>query len=75
MEVDFVAVRASKNHRVPQLSTSTVQQVQYQSVRNNKLQQISTRFGIWFGTRCSTRCMSWNSFKSNIQKFPDVENY
>src|SRR5262249_50223287 len=25
--------------------------VQYQSVRNNKLQQVSIRVGIWFGTR------------------------
>ena len=50
---DFVAVRTSRNHRVLQLSTSDVQQVQYQSIKNNRIPQSSTRFGIWFGTRGS----------------------
>jgi hypothetical protein len=36
---DFVAVKASKNYRVQQLSTNRSQQVQYQSIRNNKVPQ------------------------------------
>src|SRR5262249_3805606 len=51
---DFVAVNASKNRRAQQHSTSGPQQIQYQSFKNNKFQQSSTRFWIWFGTRCST---------------------
>jgi hypothetical protein len=42
IEVDFVAAKSSKNHEVQQLSTSSVQQVQYQSVKSinfNRIQQ------------------------------------
>jgi len=41
---DFVSVKTSKNHKVQQLSTSDVQQVQYQSIKNNKIPQTSTGF-------------------------------
>jgi len=44
-------VKASDFNREQQFSTNGVQQVQYQSVRNNKFQQVSIRVGIWFGTR------------------------
>jgi len=67
MEDDFVAVKASKNHKVLKLSTSGSQQVQYQSLKNLKFQQGSIMVGIWFGTRCSTRLSSRNSFKFNIE--------
>jgi hypothetical protein len=53
MEVDFVAVRTSMNHKVRQLSTSGSPQVQYQAHKNNKPPQISIGAGIWFGTRGS----------------------
>jgi hypothetical protein len=49
----FCAEKASDFNKSQQLSTSGVQQVQYQSVKNNKLQQNSIGFGIWFGTRGS----------------------
>jgi hypothetical protein len=39
---DFVALKASNNHKVQQLSTSRLQQVQHQSLRSNKFQQSST---------------------------------
>lgn len=39
---DFVAVKASNNRRVQQLSTSGVQQIQHQSLKNNSFQQSST---------------------------------
>src|SRR5215471_21250660 len=55
---DFVSVRASKSHKVQQLSTSEVQQVQYQSLKNKKFQQSSTRFWIWFGTSGSATWVS-----------------
>src|SRR5215471_1065499 len=35
---DFVAGKASKNHRAQQLSTNSLQQVQCQSLKNNKFQ-------------------------------------
>jgi hypothetical protein len=38
MEDDFVSVKISKNHKVQQLSISRSQQVQYQLLKNNKLQ-------------------------------------
>jgi hypothetical protein len=38
---DFVAVKASNNRKVQQLSTNSKQEIQYQSIRNNKLQQNS----------------------------------
>jgi len=41
---DFVSVKSSKNHKAQQRSTSSVQQVQYQSLKNNKFQQSSTGF-------------------------------
>lgn len=41
-----------------QLSTSGLQQIQYQSVRNTKFQQNSIGYGIWFGTRWSA---TWGS--------------
>src|SRR6478672_12990596 len=49
----FCAEKASNFNKSQQLSTSGVQQVQYQSVRNNKFQQVSIRVGICFGTRGS----------------------
>ena len=50
---DSVAVKAIKNHKVQQLSTNGMQQVQYQSIGNNRIPQGSIRIGIWFGTRGS----------------------
>jgi hypothetical protein len=47
----FCAEKASDFNKSQHLSTSGLQQVQYQSVRNNKFQQISIGYGIWFGTR------------------------
>lgn len=44
-----VAVKASKDRKAQQLSTSRLQQVQYQSLSNRRIQQISTSVGIWFG--------------------------
>ena len=38
---DFVTVRASVLNAKQQLSTRSVQQVQYQSVKNHRFQQIS----------------------------------
>ncbi len=68
-----VAVKASKNRRVQQRSTSSLQQVQYQSIRNNKVQQISIVIGIWFGTRCSTRRASPKSLRFSTEKTKGVE--
>jgi hypothetical protein len=51
--VDFVAAKASRILKAQQLSTSGLQQVQYQSLKNRKIQQISIRLGIWFGIRGS----------------------
>src|SRR5690242_15140208 len=50
---DFVAVKASKSHKVQRTSTSGPQQVQYQSVKNYKIPQRSIGNRIWFGTRGS----------------------
>lgn len=60
---DFVAARASKNHRVPQRSTGWVQQVQYQSIRNNGVPQSSTGSRIWFGTRGSGWAPSYKPYQ------------
>src|ERR1051326_2409311 len=49
------------------------QQVQYQSVTNTKLQQVSIRFGLWLGTRRSTRRSSPKSFRFSSRKFRGVE--
>jgi hypothetical protein len=35
---DFVSVRASKNHKARRPSTGRLQQIQYQSLKNNKFQ-------------------------------------
>ncbi len=48
---DFVSVKASKFNKSQQLSTKGLQQLQYQSLRNNRFRQVSIRVGIWFGTR------------------------
>jgi hypothetical protein len=40
----FCSCQSSKNHEVQQLSTSGSQEVQYQSLKSSKFQQISTRF-------------------------------
>jgi len=45
------AAKASKNSSVQQLSTSSLQQVQYQSVGSKGLQQVSIGSRMWFGTR------------------------
>jgi hypothetical protein len=54
---DFVTVRASKFNTDQRSATSSVQQVQYHSVKNYQFQSISITCKIWFGTRCS----AWNS--------------
>jgi hypothetical protein len=41
---DFVAAKAPKNGSVPQLSTNGLQQVQYKSIKNNKIPQASRGF-------------------------------
>src|SRR5580700_1962182 len=49
--------RSCKSTRLQQSSTrfnAEPQTVQYQSITINKILQISTRSGIWFGPRCST---------------------
>ena len=48
---NFVTVKAPENRKLQQLSTSGLQQVQYQSLRINRFQQISIGSGIWFGIR------------------------
>ena len=50
---DFVAVKAHDFNKAQQTSISRLQQVQQQSLRINKIQQISISSGIWFGTRGS----------------------
>ena len=50
---DFVAVKALDFNRIQQHSTSSLQQVQQQSITNHESQSISTGPGIWFGTRGS----------------------
>src|ERR1035441_7750963 len=50
---NFVTAKAPENHKIQQLSTSGMQQVQYQSLRINRFQQLSPSDGIWFGTRGS----------------------
>src|ERR1039457_1210817 len=43
-----------------------MQQVQYQSLKNNKFQQVSPSIGIWFGTRGSeVQILSPRPFVSN----------
>jgi hypothetical protein len=49
--VEIVTVKASKNLKAQQLSTTGMQQVQYQSLKINNFPQISITIGIWFGTR------------------------
>jgi len=46
-------VKASDFNKSQPFSTSSLQQIQRQSLTNNKFQQTSTRSGIWFGTRGS----------------------
>jgi hypothetical protein len=71
---DFVAVKAFDLNKSQQLSTSGLQEVQYQSVRNNKFPQVSIRRGIWFGTRGSTRHTSCNSFRFSAEKSEGIES-
>jgi len=49
--VEIVTVKASKNLKLQQTSTTGRQQVPYQSVTNLNFQQISIAYGIWFGIR------------------------
>ena len=70
---DFVAAEASDFNKSLRLLTSSLQQVQYQSLKNLKFQQRSIMIGIWFGTRCSTRRSSRKPFRFNIRKFQGVE--
>ena len=49
----FCAEKASDFNKSQQLSTSGPLEVQYQSLGNNKFQQVSISVGIWFGTRGS----------------------
>jgi hypothetical protein len=46
-----VTVRALSFTKAQQLSANGLQQIQYQSLRSNRVQQASIGFGIWFGTR------------------------
>jgi len=48
---DFVAAKAPNFNKVQQSSTSGLQTIQQQSLRNNRNPQTSTSFNIWFGTR------------------------
>jgi len=48
-----VAAKAASFNKLQQLSTSGLQQVQYQPVANSKVQQGSISPGTWFGTRGS----------------------
>jgi len=48
-----VSAKAPDFYKSQQLSTSGPQQVQYQSLKNKKSQQIPIDYGIWFGTRGS----------------------
>jgi len=48
---DFVAVKAHDFNRVQQLSTSSPQQVQQQSLGTYWILQVSISLRIWFGTR------------------------
>ena len=50
---DFVAAKASDFNKEQLLSTNGVQEVQYQSIGNNRIPQSSIGIGIWFGTRGS----------------------
>jgi hypothetical protein len=45
-----VTVKASNFNRGQQLFTNVLQQVQHQSFKNRKFQQVSMASGIWFGT-------------------------
>jgi hypothetical protein len=47
------AAKASNFNKEQEISTGCSQKIQYQSVRNNKFQQVSIPLGIWFGTRGS----------------------
>ena len=49
--VDFVTAKAPNFNKFQQSATSEPQTFQQESLKNNKIQQVSTRFGIWFGTR------------------------
>jgi hypothetical protein len=71
---DFVAAKASDFNESQQLSTSGMQQVQYQSLKNNSFQQSSTGLGIWFGTRGATRLPSCKPFRFNKKKSAGVES-
>src|SRR5690242_16750022 len=51
--VDFVAADSSGFNRTQQPATSSPQQVQQESVRINRIQQVSIRYFPWFGTRGS----------------------
>jgi hypothetical protein len=45
------SLKASNLNKSQQLSTSGLQQIQYQSLKSNGFQQASIGSGIWFGTR------------------------
>jgi hypothetical protein len=67
----FCAEKASDFNKSQQRSTSGLQQVQYQSLKNLKLQQVSISSGIWFGTRWST---PRKSFRFNTENAKSVEH-
>jgi hypothetical protein len=50
---NFETAKASDFNKLQQLSTSSLQAVQYQTVVNLRIQQLSIIAGIWFGTRGS----------------------
>ena len=70
-----VTHRASNFQEVQQLSTNGPQQIQYQLLRNIRLQQVSIGSEIWFGPRCSEvqilsprPILSFCPFKDEIER-------
>ena len=65
-----MTAKASNLNKSQQPSTNELQQIQYQSLRNNKFQQVSISAGTWFGIRWPT---SEKPFRFNIENAKGIE--
>ena len=51
----FCSCKSTRDQQRSTRLNAGPQTLQYQSIKNNRIPQISICYGIWFGTRCSTR--------------------
>jgi hypothetical protein len=72
---NFVAVKASKNHKIQKISPSSLQQVRYQSLENFTFQQSLTKYislyeawdERWLRDRHTSKIATWQQRLRNLK--------